>query len=120
MTRFERAVRKLTGISLPKVGAVGATHSSHCVSPSTPSASLIRVPGASSRLSSTPSLPPPQHVIEILFFVLDLDGSGDLDWAEVQQIMHSKSAGSAWDVSQGSGKASLVECMRSCLRQARA
>jgi len=58
-----------------------------------------------------------EPILKLLFFVLDVDGSGDLDWSEVQDIMLSKTTGSSGG---GDASATMVECMRGCLRKVRA
>lgn len=57
-------------------------------------------------------------IMEIFFWTLDLDDSGALHWLEVEKIMHSRSTGAYGDVSND--RASLMECMRNCVKNVRA
>ena len=54
-------------------------------------------------------------VARILFFSLDKDGNGNLDFQEVDEILGAKVASLAGQ--SGAENTSLWDCLRTCVRQ---
>ena len=53
------------------------------------------------------------EVGRILFYALDLDGSGGLDWSEVQAIMGARSSA---NVDHARERQTFWQCIRGCAR----